>query len=166
MPTPVNLRAPELKSAGEVTPLSPVYREEITALPEDIDELGHVSNVTYVRWVQDVARRHSAAVGLDLDAYERLGAVFVVHRHEIEYLQPALEGDRIALITFIATWQGATSDRHTFIERVADGIRLAQARTVWAYVRRSNGRPIRIPREVVETFKRDPYSGRRPPWSR
>mgnify|MGYP006200763065 CR=1 FL=1 len=41
----------------------PVFEMRFTAAPEHIDELGHVSNVVYVRWIQDVAKAHSRAVG-------------------------------------------------------------------------------------------------------
>jgi acyl-CoA thioester hydrolase len=51
---------------------------------DDIDMLGHASNIAYLRWVQDVAVAHSAAVGLDMEGYSQLGAVFVVRRHEID----------------------------------------------------------------------------------
>jgi acyl-CoA thioester hydrolase len=64
---------------------APRHRRELVAQPEDIDELGHVSNITYVRWIQLAATEHSAALGWDTAAYRRLGAVFVVKRHEIEY---------------------------------------------------------------------------------
>lgn len=138
---------------NDAKPLSPVFRMEIVAAPSDIDELGHVSNVTYVRWVQDVATAHSASVGLTKETYyERTGGVFVVSKHEIDYVEPALEGDRIALVTFIATWRAASSERHTRIERVTDGAVLARARTLWAFVRVSNGKPKRIPPEVANAF--------------
>jgi acyl-CoA thioester hydrolase len=137
---------------SEFKPLSPIFRKEIAAAPSDIDELGHVSNIAYIRWVQEVATLHSAAVGLSREEYERIGAIWVISRHEIDYLESAMEGDRIALVTFIATWRAASSERHTRIERVADGTVLAQARTLWAYVRRASGRPTRIPREVAYAF--------------
>jgi acyl-CoA thioesterase FadM len=56
------------------------FRMTFIASAEDIDELGHVSNIAYVRWLQDAATRHSAAVGLELADYLRLGGVFVVRR--------------------------------------------------------------------------------------
>src|SRR4051812_31949898 len=68
---------------------------------EDIDMLGHASNIAYVRWVQDVAVAHSAAVGLDMEGYSQLGAVFVVRRHEIDYLRPVVRGDTLELRTWI-----------------------------------------------------------------
>jgi acyl-CoA thioester hydrolase len=133
--------------------LSQIFRLETTAEPSDIDELGHVSNVSYVRWVQDVAREHSASVGLTRDAYvQRTNGVFVVSRHEIDYIEPALEGDRIQLVTYITTWRAASSERYTRIERMADGALLARARTLWAFVRVSNGKPKRIPPEVATAF--------------
>src|ERR1700734_504668 len=69
---------------------------------EDIDMLGHASNLVFVRWVQDVALAHSAAVGLDLSAYKRMGAVFVVVRHEIDYMRPAMLGDAIRARTWVS----------------------------------------------------------------
>jgi signal transduction histidine kinase len=45
---------------------------------DDIDELGHVSNIVYLRWIQDVALAHSTAVGLDVEAYRAMGGVFFV----------------------------------------------------------------------------------------
>jgi acyl-CoA thioester hydrolase len=120
----------------------------------DIDELGHVSNIAYVRWIQEVAKAHSAAVGLDHAAYVRLGAVFVVRRHDIEYLAPAYEGDAIRLTTWIAKWGAATSERRTRITRESDGRELARALTVWAFISMETLRPRRIPAELGEAFER------------
>ena len=66
------------------------FQLDLTVVDDDIDALGHASNIAFVRWIQDVAIAHSSAVGLGLEGYQRLGAVFVVVRHEIDYLRPAL----------------------------------------------------------------------------
>ena len=34
------------------------FTRRFTAAPEDIDELGHVNNAVWVRWVQDIATAH------------------------------------------------------------------------------------------------------------
>src|SRR5262249_57264574 len=78
-----------------------VFRHELTVRAEDVDVLGHASNIAFVRWIQEVAIAHSTAVGFDLDAYMRLGAAFVVARHEVDYLRPALLGDRVQARTWI-----------------------------------------------------------------
>jgi hypothetical protein len=68
------------------------FELELVAGPGDIDELGHVSNITYVSWLQLAATEHSSAVGWDHAAYRALGSVFVVKRHEIDYRVPAYDG--------------------------------------------------------------------------
>ena len=137
-----------------VTPVSPVYTLPIVAAPEDIDELGHVSNVVYVRWIQDAAKGHSAAAGWPHEAYVAVGAVFVVHKHIIEYRAPAFAGDRLEAITFVASWSAATSERRTRIVRVGDGKELVRAVTTWAFVATDTGRPRRISPEIVASFAR------------
>jgi acyl-CoA thioester hydrolase len=119
---------------------------------EDIDALGHVSNVSYVRWVQDVARAHSEAVGYGHAAYLTLGMVFVVRRHEIEYLRPSYARERVKLITWIESWSAATSLRATRVVREGDGIELVRAATIWALVSTDRGRPCRIPMQLRDAF--------------
>lgn len=126
----------------------------IVPVSSDVDELLHVSNIVYVRWIQDVAKAHSAAVGWDHEAYIKLGGVFVVRRHEVEYLASAYAGEEIRLTTWIAGWSAATSERRTRIERVKDGRELARATTLWAFIAMDSGRPRRIPRELSEAFAR------------
>jgi acyl-CoA thioester hydrolase len=145
-------------SGGEVARrvTSPEFRLEVTAATEDLDQQGIVSNVVYVRWVQDVAKAHSDGVGWDHAAYVRSGAIFVVRRHEIEYLRPVRAGERVALITHVAWWRAATCERRTRIVRVCDGEAVARAVTLWAFISVDGGRPLRIPREVAEAFARAP----------
>lgn len=129
-------------------------RVPVTA--QELDELQHVSNVVYVRWIQDVAVAHSEAVGLSLEVYRKLGAVFVVRRHEVDYLRPALAGDEVEVETRVVAKSSVTATRQTFIRRVADGQVLVQAQTQWAYVSTSTGRPVRIPPEVTQRFTIEP----------
>jgi acyl-CoA thioester hydrolase len=127
------------------------FVEALVAPETDVDGLGHVSNVAYVRWVQEIAIAHSSAVGWDWDAYLRLGAAFVVRRHELDYLLPVFAGERVELVTSIASWSAATSVRRTRIVR-DDGRDALRAATTWALVSLETGRPRRIPPEIVEAF--------------
>ena len=117
-----------------------------------MDELGHVSNIAYVRWIQEVAKAHSRALGWDHEAYVRLGAVFVVRRHEIDYLAPVYAGDEIRLTTWIKSWSAATCVRATELARVTDERAVARAVTLWALVSTGNGRPRRVPPEILASF--------------
>src|SRR3989475_6121020 len=47
------------RPVSEPTEPQPVRYERVSVVePGDIDDLGHVNNVVYLRWVQDVAAAH------------------------------------------------------------------------------------------------------------
>ena len=117
---------------------------------EDIDMLGHASNIAIVRWIQDVAVAHSEAVGMGFEAYGRLGAVFVIRRNEIDYLRPLLRGDKLEVRTWISAAMAAKCHRTTEITR--DGQVCVRSLTTWGYVDGRTGRPTRIADEVREAF--------------
>jgi acyl-CoA thioester hydrolase len=132
-----------------LAPPPDAFSVEVVAHDADIDELGHVSNIVYVRWIQEAALGHSAARGYDVDAYKRLGAIFVVRRHEIDYLSPVLAGEHVTLTTWIASVQPASSRRETSLARSSDGKIVARASTLWVLVSTEGGRPRRIPQELI-----------------
>jgi acyl-CoA thioester hydrolase len=131
---------------------APTFRLRFTVADGEIDSLGHASNIAYVRWIQDAAVGHSTAVGLDFEAYQRLGAVFVVVRHEIDYLRSALRGDLVEARTWISSVMAAKCIRSTELARVADGAPLARSQTAWGFIEIASGRPRRIPEEVRAAF--------------
>ncbi len=131
-----------------------VYRHTFAVAEGDIDALGHASNIAFVRWIQDVAIAHSSAVGLGLEAYQKLGAIFVVVRHEIDYLRPALRGDALEARTWISNVQAAKCQRSTELVRERDRKILARGLTTWGFIEMSSGRPKRIAEEVRAAFER------------
>ena len=135
---------------------NPVYAHVVEVEGEDIDTLGHANNIAYVRWVQDVAVAHSEAVGLDFAAYARLGGVFVIRRHEIDYLRPALRGDRLQVRTWVGSAAAAKCVRVTEITNVANGVVHARAQTTWGFVDTTTGRPTRIPDAIRVAFLQPP----------
>jgi acyl-CoA thioester hydrolase len=129
----------------------------------DIDMLGHASNIAFLRWIQDSAILHSTAMGLDVDAYRRLGAFFVVRRHEVDYLRPALRGESLRLRTWIESAAAAKCERMTEIVRPAAGGIVAKARTTWGFVEATTGRPTRIPDDIRVAFGFAPRKSSAPP---
>lgn len=123
---------------------------ELTAADGDIDDLGHVNNLVFLRWALDAARAHSAKLGWAREDYQRIGGVFVVRRHEIDYLRPAFAGDAIRIETWVVNMQRSSSVREYRILRGAE--ELAKARTTWAYVDTTRGRLARIPDEIRAAF--------------
>jgi len=122
----------------------------ITAADADIDELAHVSNVVYVRWVLEAAMAHSVARGWGHPEYRALGSVFIVRRHELDYLAPVLRGEQVIAETWVASWKAASCVRATEIKR-GDQVVL-RAATTWAFISLASGRPGRIPEPLVAAF--------------
>lgn len=127
----------------------PVFELELSALPEHIDELGHVNNAVWVQWIQKVAVAHWDSIA---EPGHRERYFWVVVRHEVDYLRAAREGDLITARTWVGDApQGARFDR--FMEFTGpDGKTCVRARTVWAIIDKASGRPIRVPPEVVAPF--------------
>ena len=128
-----------------------VYR--YTVQPQDIDFQGRAGNEVYLRWLNEAAVAHSTAQGLSLEAYQKLGAGFVVRRHEIEYRLPAIAGDELLITTWVASVERTTSLRRYEVSRAKDGARIAKARTLWAFVSYKTGCLTSIPPEVASKFQ-------------
>ncbi len=127
----------------------PTFEMTFTALPEHIDELGHVNNAVWVQWMEQVAVAHWRSVA---DPDHQDDYFWVVVRHEIDYLRAVLEGERITARTWVGERpQGARFDR--LMEFTGeDGKARVRARTQWAIIDKAAGRPIRVPAEVVAPF--------------
>ena len=124
----------------------------ITPEPADIDELGHVSNLVYLRWVLEVAMAHSRALGWDFAQYRDLGAAFMVRRHEIDYIAQVTLGQTLVAETWVDSWRQASCIRKT--ELLRDGAVVARAATTWAMIGLVSGRPQRIPDALTAVFTR------------
>lgn len=130
-----------------------IYEHHHCVTPNEMDLVGHVNNIEYVRWLQDAAIAHSDVQGWPARAYHEKGQGWVVRSHFIEYLVPAFAGDEIIIRTWIADMKRVTSLRRYEIVRPADGKQLAVANTNWAFVSFSTLQPCRIPAEVISSFE-------------
>lgn len=125
------------------------FTQQITAGPDDIDELGHVNNAVWVRWIQDVAVAHWHAVAPPehRDAY-----IWVVTRHEIDYRGNVSAGETVTAETWVPDPpRGARFDRHMRFTG-ADGRVKVEAVSTWAMLDRASGRLVRVRDEVAAPF--------------
>ena len=125
------------------------FERRITASADDIDELGHVNNAVWVRWIQDMATSHWEAVA---PPEHQAAYVWVVIRHEIDYLRAVGPGEAVTARTWVPDPpRGARFDRHMeFIGE--DGKPRVRAKTTWAILDKATGRPLRVPAEVAGPF--------------
>lgn len=129
-------------------------------IPDDSNDAnGHVNNITYVQWMQDVAIRHSDAQGCTADKYLQLGSSWVVRSHLIEYLQPAFAGEEIEILTWVCNMKRTRSMRRYRFFRCAERTLLARAETDWVYVDKITGKLKKIDTDVSEAFDLVPPEG-------
>ncbi|HRI08649.1 MAG TPA: acyl-CoA thioesterase [Nannocystaceae bacterium] len=121
------------------------------ALDAEIDDLGHVSNLRYLAWMQDAAIAHSTALGWPPRRYIEAGAFWVVRSHTIEYLRPAFADDEIVVRTWVAAMGRIDSVRRYRVIRRGDQALLAVGETRWVFVDASMS-PRRILPEVAAAF--------------
>jgi acyl-CoA thioester hydrolase len=124
----------------------------VTLRPEaaDIDENGHVNNIVYVRWLQEVATRHWFAVAPPADVARYF---WVISRHEIDYLRATLPGEAVEAETWGENARGARFDRCTVLSG-PDGLERVKARTTWVLMDRELARPVRVPKTMMALFER------------
>jgi acyl-CoA thioester hydrolase len=125
------------------------FEIEITIAPEDIDQLGHVNNVVYLRWVQDAAVAHWLAVATEK---ERQTLAWVVVKHEIEYKRPAFESDAIIARTWVGGASRGVFERHSELLRRSDRKLLAKALTLWCPVDHETKKPVEVGPDVRRRF--------------
>lgn len=131
--------------------MNPIYHYHFVIPPEAQDENGHVNNVHFVQWMQDVAVRHYEHMGGRLPT-EAIGATWVVRSHHIEYLLPAFPGDRIEVRTWVATMRRVRSLRRYEFVRVLDNKLLVRGQTDWVFVDAGTGRPMAVPDNILALF--------------
>lgn len=134
-------------------PVAEPHCIRVTVGAEDIDAFEHTNNVSYLRWLEQCAWSHTCALGLDMDAYRRIGTGCVARRHELDYLAASFEGDELVVGTWIAENDGrVTMWRGYRIFRASDAREILRARTQWACVDMASGRPKRQPPEFIAAY--------------
>jgi acyl-CoA thioester hydrolase len=127
----------------------PSYEISCDVLPEHIDVLGHVNNVVYLSWVQDVAIAHWNSL---TTSELRARLIWVALRHEIDYKAEAVLGERIIARTWTGMGRGVRYARHTRIVRGCDDALLAEAVTQWCPMDALSRKPTRLPAEIAAYF--------------
>jgi acyl-CoA thioester hydrolase len=102
-----------------------------------------------LRWVQEAATAHWTAAA---SAEDQASLVWVVVRHEIDYLRPAMPGDTVIVRTWVGQASKIRFNRFVELQRASDRVVLAKARSVWCPIDTRTGRPVAVSAEVRERF--------------
>lgn len=132
-------------------PVSSIYSKTFMIPATVIDGNGHVNNVAYVQWMQDIAIEHYESIG-GVSPMQQVGATWVAREHKVEYLLPAFQNDEIEVRTWVENVRRVRSLRKYEFVRKSDGRTLVKGETDWVFVDAKTGRPIAIPQEVFAVF--------------
>jgi len=133
----------------EPPPSRQVFTQAFTPKPSDIDDNGHVNNVVYLDWAQQLAIAHwtSRAPADDQAAY-----AWIALRHEVDYRRPLLPHETAQARTWVSeTTEGPRFDRFVRIDG-PDGAMCAQVKTTWVLIEKATGRPRRVPPQMLAMF--------------
>lgn len=139
-------------------PLEPPAGRQVYALPftpseTAIDANGHVNNVVYLVWAQELAIAHweSGASQEDLAR-----CAWIVLRHEVDYRGELKLGDTARGRTWLsAEPEGPRFERFVRFDN-AEGRMCAQVRTIWCLIDAATRRPKRIPDYMIDVFVNQP----------
>lgn len=126
-----------------------VFQRAFEPEPSDFDANGHVNNVVYLAWAQDLAIAHWRARA---PAEDQAQWAWVALRHEIDYRRPLKPGETALGRTWTAeAADGPRFDRYVRIDG-PDGAMCAQVRTVWCLIEAGSGRPRRVSERLAGLF--------------
>ena len=123
-----------------------------SALASEIDELGHVNNAEYVRWIQDAATAHWFVVAPDEMIRDY---VWVCLRHEIDYREPVLEAETVEIRTWLGACRGPRFDRYVDIRKPGAKKGSVRCKTTWVLLDAHTRRPVKVSDTILSVFGLD-----------
>lgn len=133
-----------------ILPPQLAWETGVQILETDFDALGHVNNVMYLRYVQEVAGAHWASIA---SPEQRQASIWVVGGHEIDYRHSILPGQEVIGLTWVYEPQGMRFNRAVWLLSPDRQTVFAQALTTWLLLDATSGRPKRVERELLERFR-------------
>jgi acyl-CoA thioester hydrolase len=128
------------------------FRFPIRVYYEDTDAGGVVYYANYLKYMERARTEWLSSLGYELSTLERVeGIVFVVHRVEIDYRNPAKLGDKIDATLALVELNRASMIVEQDVVRSDDV--LTHARVGLACVDRANWRAKRIPAPLHERLE-------------
>lgn len=126
---------------------------KITVQLEHIDVLGHVNNVVYVQWMQDVASAHIEALGVGLEQYLEMKHAMVAVEHHVQYRKAAMLDDDVILRTWLHDINALYSFRQYAFFKASDNSLLFTGNTKWACIEIATGRPKRMSPTFIQAYQ-------------
>ena len=119
---------------------------------EDVDPAQHVNNAKYFTYIEEAGIQAAAQFGFSMQEYLDQGLGTVARKTRIEYKQPAILGDTLKITTYLSDPRRIRATRHFALRRQSDQALIAQAFVLWVFVDLNTGKPVRVPKELLDGF--------------
>jgi acyl-CoA thioester hydrolase len=127
-----------------------IFTQRFAVDPADIDELGHVNNIVYLRYAQEIATAHwrARAGPENVSVY-----VWVVTRHEVDYRASLMLGDEVEVRTWVDDApRGPSWARFVDVCKLGAAKPAAQIKSDWCMLDAQTRRLRRVPQEIAQRF--------------
>jgi acyl-ACP thioesterase len=114
----------------------------------EVDAFGALAVPALSGYLQEIAGRHAASLGVGLDVLRTRGVTWVLARQRIELLREVELGDTLTVETWPSGLDRLAASRE-FVARRGDGVEAARATTLW-YVLDLETRRVVRPHDVLD----------------
>ncbi|PKL81973.1 MAG: acyl-CoA thioesterase [Ignavibacteriae bacterium HGW-Ignavibacteriae-3] len=130
-----------------------IFETEITVRPDDIDMNNHVHNSKYLDYLL-MARYDQMKKNykVPMEEFVRQGYSWVASSTYIDFLREIKLGDKIAVRTQVNSYEGAHVKVNFWIIKTDTNKIAAEGYSVYALISTKNGRPVRIPEEIIQKY--------------
>ena len=126
------------------------HRHTIDVRFYELDPYNHVNHTLYLAYCEVARVQALESRGIGLAALDEKGVHIVVTELTAKFLAPAVGGDRLDVVTELATIGRASSQWHQRIEREGE---VVFTLTVRAAITDLEGKPIRMPEFVRDALE-------------
>ncbi|WP_094542967.1 acyl-CoA thioesterase [Brucella pseudogrignonensis] len=123
------------------------FRHPVIISPGDIDDMGHVNNAVYLRWVQEAVISYWQAKS-SIENQAQL--LWVALKHEISYHAPLFLNDSVEALVTATGMKGSRAFFTTTIKRSDDVA--TEVNSSWCCVDAETRRPRRIDENIARIF--------------
>ncbi len=129
----------------------------------ECDVHGFARCASFLNYLQEAAFDASAAAGYDLARYASMGCHWLVRETDIQYRRALRYGESVQVKTWVADFRRVRSRRAYELRLAGSGELAAEASTDWVFLDTTNGRPVTIPRDMMEAFFPEGVPSEAPP---
>ena len=117
------------------------------------NEVDHVNNIEFLRWIDNASQLHCDACGWERAKLLSNGIMWFVARHEIDYCSEARSTDCLRLTTWVDDVRRVKAWRTTYVHALGEEPRIVcKCKTLWVLVDIESRKPKTVPLDMAKSF--------------